>query len=109
MGTIINDFAPLQNSRRPWHTIITTFIDGIWSAFRTDRHHQVTSRQAGASRFARLEAAVRQRSEHVRLVERVAVSLYSSLFSFRRPQCRSFDESYSGIGFAPWSASIIPT
>ena len=65
--------------------------------------------QAGASRFARLEAAVRQRSEHVRLVERVAVSLHSSLFSFRRPQCRSFDESYSGIGFAPWSASIIPT
>jgi hypothetical protein len=34
---------------------------------------------------------------------------HSSLFSFRRPQCFSFDESYSGIGLAPCSASIIPT
>ena len=32
-----------------------------------------------------------------------------SLLSFRRPQCRSFDESYSGIGLAPCKASIIPT
>jgi hypothetical protein len=32
-----------------------------------------------------------------------------SLLSFRRPQCFSFDESYSGIGFAPCRASIIPT
>ena len=28
-----------------------------------------------------------------------ARNLHSSLFSFRRPQCFSFDESYSGIGF----------
>ena len=26
-----------------------------------------------------------------------------SRFNFRRPQCFSFDESYSGIGFAPCS------
>jgi hypothetical protein len=32
---------------------------------------------------------------------------HSSRFSLRRPQCFSFDESYSGIGFAPCSASII--
>ena len=32
-----------------------------------------------------------------------------SRFSFRFPLCRSFDESYSGIGFAPCRASIIPT
>ena len=38
-----------------------------------------------------------------------ARNLHSSLFSFRRPQCFSFDESYSGIGFAPCRASIIPT
>jgi hypothetical protein len=34
---------------------------------------------------------------------------HSSRFSFRRPQCLSFDESYSGIGFAPCNASIMPT
>src|SRR6266436_6349910 len=84
-----------------------TFIDG--NLVRLPDRPPPPTHQAGASRFARLEAAVRQRSEHVRLVERVVVSLHSSLFSFRRPQCRSFDESYSGIGFAPWSASIIPT
>jgi hypothetical protein len=33
---------------------------------------------------------------------------HSSRFSFRRPQCLSFDESYSGIGFAPCSAGILP-
>ena len=38
-----------------------------------------------------------------------ARNLHSSLFGFRRPQCFSFDESYSGIGFAPCRASIIPT
>ena len=38
-----------------------------------------------------------------------ARNLHSSLFSFRRPQCFSFDESYSGIGFAPCRASIIRT
>jgi hypothetical protein len=33
--------------------------------------------------------------------------LYSSRFSFRRPQCFSFDGLYSGIAFAPCSASNI--
>ena len=35
--------------------------------------------------------------------------IYLSRFSFRRPQCFSFDGLYSGIGFAPCGASIIPT
>jgi hypothetical protein len=39
----------------------------------------------------------------------VAWPAHSSRFSLRFPQCRSFDESYSGIGFAPCRASIIPT
>ena len=34
---------------------------------------------------------------------------HSSRFSFRRPQCLSFEESYPGIIFAPCNASIIPT
>jgi hypothetical protein len=34
---------------------------------------------------------------------------YSSRASFRFPQCLSFDGLYSGIGFAPCRASIIPT
>jgi hypothetical protein len=33
---------------------------------------------------------------------------HCSRFSLRRPQCFSFDESYSGIGIAPCRASIIP-
>ena len=38
-----------------------------------------------------------------------ARDLHSSLFNFCFHQCFSFDESYSGIGFAPCKASIIPT
>jgi hypothetical protein len=46
---------------------------------------------------------------HVRALPSPFAYRHSSRFSFRRPQCFSFDESYSGIGFAPCNASIIAT
>jgi hypothetical protein len=49
-----------------------------------------------------------QRRSRPRHYTAVCYCRYSSLLSFRRPQCFSFDESYSGIGFGPFSARIIP-
>ena len=67
----------------------------------------ITKAKAGGLARFRFDRA--RRGRHYFCVPGSLLSgAHSSRLSLRRPQCFSFDESYSGIGFAPCRASIIP-